>query len=681
MISDWAESSGSGFCRRGLIFLVACLVLLPLTGCFVYVTNPNATKGGGVTTLTIQPQGACVSPAGTQQFTATAAGRPTTAVDWYVDGFKGGSTATGSISPSGLYGAPAAPGEHVINAVSTVNSNASSHSTISVTTKPQLRVSPDSAAVPPRGKQIFQAQVCGVPDAQVSWFVNGVPGGNQTIGTVSGDGEYTAPAVPGTYQVQAKDLAGNTMVAASVTVSDGITIDFGSRAPNGNAISRGVLGINRVDWTRNAGDQQLVARAGFKISRSYADLPQIFTSTKPDWKKLDEQISQMQQSGYRVLLQLAYTPKWLQPKPNSCDDGKKAPPTDVNAWAMLAKQVVGHLDAAFPGVVSDYEIWNEPDTGGMCTSKDKLQTYLAIYAATAPGIKQQLSADGASARVGGPATATDNPAWISALTTSPATAPYVDFISYHNYIAGKQEINAKWDSYDGTASLYQMTQDGTKGAAAKYVQASKAIASGSNIQLYVDEFNTNWSFLNDCCRNDRTYAPVWNAVYVSDILNTVYWAGTHVPGQLTYYAANNSPFCVIGNLGSMDCQLKANDDAQPYPQYFVYQLLASNDYLGMNDGGYMAASISPLNRGAGLQLTAFFTPSQDSILIVNPTGATLTEVLNVGNSGLPSRNAMLYQVVNGQYISSTPLSLAAWGSGTTVNITAPPYSVLGLALK
>jgi hypothetical protein len=656
-----------------------------LGGCYEYVTRQGSSAGTGTSTATslaVEPQGSCVAPAGTQQFTVTAAGTPSPTVNWYVDTLKGGGPAVGTITNDGLYSAPSAVGVHTIGVVSTTSSAVASATTISVTSSPNFHVSPDSAAIPPGGTQAFEAQVCGVSSSQVNWIVDNIPGGSDEVGTVTSSGEYTAPTSPGTHKVQAQTPSGTATEPAIVTVSAGITVDFAGRAPSTNAIPAGILGINRLDWIQNAADQEFVARAGFNLSRSYADIPEIFASRKPRWKQLDQQISQLHQSGFHLLLQLAFTPKWLQPKPNSCKKADTAPPTDVNTWASLAKQIVAHLDAAFPGVVTDYEIWNEPDTGGMCTTRNKLQTYVALYAAAAPAIKQQLAADGATARVGGPAISANDSAWISALTRSPSTAPYLDFISYHNYIGGTQQISAKWDSSDATRSIYLLTQDATNGAAARYVAASRAIASGSKVQVYVDEFNTNWTFSNDCCRNDPTYAPVWNALYVSDLLNTIYSAGTRVPGQLTYYAASNSPFCIVGELdANMDCNLPTKEDPQPYPQYFAYQLMASNSYLAMNDGGYMARSISPLNRGAGLALTAFFTPSQDSILIVNPTGASVSEVINISNSGLASPSATLYQVVNGQSISSTPLQISSSGSEASVSITAPPYSVLGVVLK
>ena len=545
-------------------------------------------------------------------------------------------------------------------------------------------VNPATATVPPNGKQTFKAQSCGAAADQVDWLVDDIPGGNGSVGSVSVDGEYTAPAVAGTHTLKAKDRNSSRSSTALVTVGEGIIVDFGGRAPNANVIPHGVLGVNRVDWLYDPSAEQLVAKAGFKLSRSYANIPSVFESRKPDWTKIDRQISKMQSAGFHVLLQLSFTPPWLQPQPNPCkSDPTTAAPTDMKAWAAIAGQMVAHMDEKFPGVVTDYEIWNEPDTGGMCGTKDKLNTYLALYAAAAPIIKQQAAADGANVRVGGPATSSANPNWISVLTTSPETAPYVDFISYHNYIGGKDELGAKWDENAGLPGLYEMTQDSKTGAAAVYIKASEALKTHGAKPVYIDEFNTNWAFSADCCRDDPTYAPVWNALYVSDVLNTVYWAGTRVPGQLTYYSANTHPyFCIVGDLdAAMDCNLSTDQDPAPYPQYFAYQLMASGDYLGMNQGGYMAASVSPVTRGTGLATTAFFDTSQDSILIVNPTANSYSEGVTVMNSGLSGATATLFQVVNGNSITSAPLPVKSSGATINMSVAIPPYSVIGIVLK
>src|SRR5271168_5579192 len=65
--------------------------------------------------------------------------------------------------------------------------------------KPSVTVSvsvlPTSALLALGATQQFQATVSGSPDTTVTWEVNGVANGNTIVGTVSGTGLYTAPAV------------------------------------------------------------------------------------------------------------------------------------------------------------------------------------------------------------------------------------------------------------------------------------------------------------------------------------------------------------------------------------------------------------------------------------------------------------------------------------------------------
>lgn len=57
-----------------------------------------------------------------------------------------------------------------------------------------VTVTPGTAMVPAGTAQTFQASVVGSTNTSVSWQVNGVAGGNSTIGTISSLGAYTAPA-------------------------------------------------------------------------------------------------------------------------------------------------------------------------------------------------------------------------------------------------------------------------------------------------------------------------------------------------------------------------------------------------------------------------------------------------------------------------------------------------------
>ncbi|MGC2544530.1 MAG: hypothetical protein WA426_01685, partial [Silvibacterium sp.] len=133
---------------------------------------------------------------------------------------------------------------------------------------------------------------------------------------------------------------------------------------------------------------------------------------------------------------------------------------------------------------------------------------------------------------------------------------------------------------------------------------------------------------------------------------------------------------------AMDCQYSLGTPPVPYPQYYAYQLMASPNYLGLNSGGYMAASVSPATAAGGLEATAFYTASQDSILVVNPTGSSYSNItVTIENTGLTSPQAVLYQIVNGNQITSSSLSLNASGSKYTAMISVPAYTVMAIAIQ
>ncbi|MBV8854612.1 MAG: S8 family serine peptidase, partial [Sinobacteraceae bacterium] len=86
---------------------------------------------------------------------------------------------------------------------------------------PKLAVCPSSASVQTGGNQSFTASFANLSNQQVTWEVNGVAGGNATVGTVTSSGVYTAPAnvpTPATVKVEAVSVANNT-VQNSTTVT------------------------------------------------------------------------------------------------------------------------------------------------------------------------------------------------------------------------------------------------------------------------------------------------------------------------------------------------------------------------------------------------------------------------------------------------------------------------------
>ena len=478
-----------------------------------------------------------------------------------------------------------------------------------------------------------------------------------------------------------------------------VTVDFGSRSGSQFAIPNGILGAQYIAgdpyWKipTTSANQTSMMQAGFRSTRMHADVPEVYATSTPDWSKVDGTISSLQAVGVHPIIEIDLTPRWLQPAISPCPaHPETSVPVDLTQWGKMAASYVAHFDQVFPGTVLDYEIWNEPDGPNLC-STNKLADYLAIYAAAAPLMKTQAQLDGSSIRVGGPATSSVG---FQQLLTDPRTAPYVDFYSYHLYLAGPTEIQKgmTWNGEGNTLSLLSMITNSVSGEQARYLQASAAtkVAKtplGANTPIYLDEFNDDWSFNADCCRNSPTYSPVLNSLMVAQLLNSVYAGSAQVPARMIYYAAASSPnaFCLIGvPNAAMDCTF--GDSAtivSPYPQMYAYQLLAAPDYMDMANGGYMAKSVvlSTAAVSQGLVATAFYTPSTESVLIVNPTAMSFAGVtVQTNNTGIVSPRSTLFALnVANARIGRWPATITNAGGGPQFTFDIPPYTVMGISLK
>src|ERR1700757_4349403 len=185
--------------------------------------------------ITISPTSATVAAGGTQQFTATVQNTGNTAVTWQVNGVTGGNSTVGTISSSGLSTAPAVVQSTTTVTVAAVSQadptkSASAQVTITPATAVSVTISPTSATVAAGGTQQFTATVQNTGNTAVTWQVNGVTGGNSTVGTISSSGLYTAPAVvqsTTTVTVAAVSQADPTKSAsAQVTITPIIGMAF-----------------------------------------------------------------------------------------------------------------------------------------------------------------------------------------------------------------------------------------------------------------------------------------------------------------------------------------------------------------------------------------------------------------------------------------------------------------------
>ena len=180
--------------------------------------------------VAIVPTSATVPFAGSQQFTATGPNASNPAVKWFVNGVAGGNSAIGTISTTGLYRAPAnAPASRTvaIAAVSVSDPGRSAVASVTVgavSTAVSVTVTPSLASIAaPSGTVALAARVLNGKLGTVTWRVNGVVGGNATVGTISAAGRYTAPAavpVPATVTVAAVSVDDPTRSAtAGITVT------------------------------------------------------------------------------------------------------------------------------------------------------------------------------------------------------------------------------------------------------------------------------------------------------------------------------------------------------------------------------------------------------------------------------------------------------------------------------
>ena len=472
------------------------------------------------------------------------------------------------------------------------------------------------------------------------------------------------------------------LYCTSFSESQTVTANFGGRSGSTPTVPSGLFSIGGAGSSiKQPGPLSTLTTAGLNGTRLWVPLQQIYANkTKPNFNYLDNTLEIAEAAGLHPLAVIYDTPASLASQP--C-----APPSDIWQWGQMAAAVVAHLDQKFPGLVKDYEIWNEPEIEtSLCISNatTRLNTYVSIFAEAAAAMHAQAKADGETIRTGGPVISQMSQAstWIPALLKNSSAAPYVNFVSFHLYITGQTNI----DEGMTWSQLYAITQSPTRGLGYYYKMIEPLVRSGhqpnpSSTPIYVTEFNDNWAYSVDCCRNNPTYGPLWNAVAIADFLNVVYSGASAVPSQLSYFNSAGSYFCILGRWNStMNCDASATD---PYPQYFAYKLFASPEYLNLQAGGHMAASLSPANTTSGLNATAFYTAAADNVAIINPTSTSYSYVtVNLTNTGLSSPTGTQYLLnrTNNE-ITSEAVKVTPTSSGYSATVSVPAYSTVAVSIK
>lgn len=155
-------------------------------------------------TVAVRPGTANVELGGSMTFAAKVEGSSNKAVTWSVNGMQGGSSATGTISATGVYTAPSVLPDSAtltITAVSAANPASSGQAVVTLV-KPaplvvKVSVSPSATSMSWGGTQTFTATVKNATNTAVTWSVNGTAGGSPEFGTITPEGVYTAPTTAG----------------------------------------------------------------------------------------------------------------------------------------------------------------------------------------------------------------------------------------------------------------------------------------------------------------------------------------------------------------------------------------------------------------------------------------------------------------------------------------------------
>lgn len=194
---------------------------------------PNQPPAPPPVSVTVTPATAGVVLGATQQFAAAVTGSSNAAVTWLVNGVAGGNADVGTISAAGFYTAPQnlpSPASVTITATSQADASKSANATVTVQSDLTVTVTPDPASVELGATQQFTATVtsAGNPNRAVAWSINGIPGGNAAVGTITSAGLYTAPPnlpVPAALTITATSQADGTKSdAAALQVTSNFTL-------------------------------------------------------------------------------------------------------------------------------------------------------------------------------------------------------------------------------------------------------------------------------------------------------------------------------------------------------------------------------------------------------------------------------------------------------------------------
>ena len=355
-------------------------------------------------------------------------------------------------------------------------------------------------------------------------------------------------------------------------------------------------------------------------------------------------------NGGTLILNFFGTPDWLaipgaRPTQYCADRVSYRPPSDLQAWKdSVVVPVTTALVARF-GTGQRYEVWNEPTT---CTWLGTTAEYLALYAATAAGIRQVDP----TARVGGPSHADDvSTQWTQYDVKDAGQLPFVqslirfaarspggrlplDFVSLHSYQTSPNP-NAR----------FHETQ----------LQVVRGWLSDAGYPSTTEFINDEWNY---DAYYQRDAGPIVNYSY----LDAVYCAQTLMAFDSAGYA-NQSAQAIEDTGTDVASMTFAYGHPLPRPGYPMFEMFSelSGEQLEVDAGhpwsravafrdgkkvSVVAASFPDRDEwsiGVGFQEIARTDPSIVAVLVAQPAVlAALVQFLKGSSMVLPASVASAF---------------------------------------
>ena len=219
----------------------------------VALSAPSGSTGGGDPSVVLTLNGPTTVVLGASaQYSATVTGNSNTSVVWSVNGVTGGNSTIGTVSKSGKYKAPAAePPSSKVTVKATSVADPSVSKSLSVTLAPPqgtgggdpsvtLALSGPTTVTLGTSAQ-YSAVVTGSSDIGVIWSVNGIVGGDVTVGIISTKGSYAAPATSNSPKVTITATS-----QADSSVSQSLSVTLAAPIPSGGTVTLTLSGATSV---------------------------------------------------------------------------------------------------------------------------------------------------------------------------------------------------------------------------------------------------------------------------------------------------------------------------------------------------------------------------------------------------------------------------------------------------